>query len=116
LTAQWGHVLSRVAAYPGVVGRTFQSCVDTEYYLYNWPLETAILLDAEHPGAPPGPLPGMTPLRRVPHVFDAPGALTGDLTAQRRSNAWIVVAGGRGPAQRLAVLRHLHATIRPWLR
>lgn len=112
LTAQWGHVLSRVAAYPGVVGRTFQSCVDTEYYLQNWPLETAILLDAEHPGGPPGPLPGMTPLQGVPHVFNAPGALTGDLTAEQRSNAWLVVAGGSGPGQRLAVLRHLHATIR----
>ena len=112
LTAEWGHVVSRVAAYRGVVGRTFQSCVDTEYYLNNWPLETAILLDAEHPGEPPGPLPGMTPVSKVPPVFNAPGALTGELTAERRSNAWLVVAGGSGPAQRLAVLRHLHATIR----
>ena len=112
LTAQWGHVVARVAVYRRVVGRTFQSCVDTEYYLHNWPLETAILLDAEHPGAPPGPLPGMTPVRGVAHVFNAPGAITGDLTAERRSNAWLVVAGGSGPAQRLAVLRHLHARIR----
>jgi hypothetical protein len=112
LTAQWGHVVSRVAAYRGVVGRAFQSCTDTEYYLNNWPLETAILLDAEHPGGPPGPLPGMTPVAGVPDVFNAPGALTGDLTAERRSNAWLVVAGGSGPAERLAVLRHLQATIR----
>jgi hypothetical protein len=112
LTAEWGHVVSRVAAYRGVVGRIFQSCVDTEYYLDNWPLETAILLDAEHPGGPPGPLPGMTPVPGVPQVFNAPGALTGNLTAERRSNAWLVVAGGSGPAQRLAVLRHLQATIR----
>jgi hypothetical protein len=54
----------------------------------------------------------MTPLPGVPNVFNAPGAIEGDLTAERRPGAWLVVAGGSGPAQRLAVLRHLVANVR----
>lgn len=48
---------------------------------------------------------------RRDHVFDGPGYWKGDLTARRIQNAWLVVAGGSGFAQRIEVLRHLHVSI-----
>jgi hypothetical protein len=112
LSPQWGHVATRLRSFNDIIGRTFESCADTEYYLNKWPLDTAILLDAAHPGKPPAPIPNMAPVAGAPHTFTAPGAYQGDdMTATRLPNAWLVVAGGSGPAQRLSVLRHLHATL-----
>lgn len=112
LTPQWGHVVITVQAYPTkLVGRAFFSCADTEYYLQGWPLQTAILLDAEHPGRFPAPIPGMTPVPGVPGTFNAPGETRSEITARRTGNAWLVVAGGSGLAQRIQVLQHLHPTI-----
>jgi hypothetical protein len=112
LTEQWGHIAASVKPYPGkIIGRAFFSCASSEYYLHNWPLETAILLDAQRPGARPAAIPGAHPVRGAPGVYDAPGAFNGELTARRDGNAWIVVAGGSGLAQRLEVLRHLTPTI-----
>jgi len=112
LEAEWGHVAARIEPYPGkIIGRAFFSCADSEYYLHNWPLETAILLDAQHPDRPPAPIPGMKPDPRRPGSFDAPGDWHGDITAARRGSAWLVVAGGSGAAQRLEVLQHLTANI-----
>jgi hypothetical protein len=76
------------------------------------PLETAILLDAQRPGARPAPIPGMAPIPRMHATFNAPADWDGDITAVRHGNAWLVVAGGSGLPQRLEVLRHLTATIR----
>jgi hypothetical protein len=113
LEPEWGHVAAAIKPYPGrIMGRAFFSCIDTEYYLHNWPLETAILLDAQSPGRPPAPIPGMTPVPRSPGLFGAPGDWHGDITAARRGNAWLVVAGGSGLTQRVQVLRHLRASVR----
>jgi hypothetical protein len=113
LAAQWSHVASAIEPYPGtVVGRAFFSCIDTEYYLQHWPLDAAILLDAAHPGAVPAAIPGLTPVPAAPGFFNGPGDFKGELTATRHGNAWLVVAGGSGLAQRIEVLRHLTPTIK----
>ncbi|HWX96179.1 MAG TPA: hypothetical protein VNZ01_04935 [Solirubrobacteraceae bacterium] len=113
LEPQWGHVAEAIRPYPvKIIGRAFLSCVDTEYYLHGWPLETAILLDAQHPGSTPAPIPGMKSVRAAAGLFAAPGDWHGEITAARRGNAWLVVAGGSGLAQRIAVLRHLHTRFR----
>lgn len=77
-----------------------------------WPLETSILLDAQHPGAFRAAIPGMKPITGEPGLFWAPGDWHGEITAVRRGNAWLVVAGGSGLHQRLEVLRHLTASVR----
>jgi hypothetical protein len=113
LAAQWGHVATAIRPYPGrIIGRAFFSCIDTEYYLQGWPLDAAIVLDAAHPGAPPAAIPGLRAMASEPGYLGGPGDFHGDLTATRVGNAWLVVAGGSGPAQRVGVLRHLTATIR----
>jgi hypothetical protein len=112
LQPQWGHVASAIRAYPGkLIGRAFFSCIDTEYYLHNWPLDAAILLDAQAPGRAPAPIPDMTPVSGAPGVLNAPGDWHGEITALRRGDAWLVVAGGSGLAQRIDVLRDLSASV-----
>jgi hypothetical protein len=112
LQPRWGHVAAQIHSYPArIIGRAFFSCIDTEYYLQNWPLDVAVLLDARHPGSTPGEIPGMKPVAGAAGVFEAPGDWHGDITAARRANAWLVVAGGSGPAQRLEVLHHLATSI-----
>lgn len=112
LEPEWGHVAATIEPYPGkIIGRAFFSCADSEYYLHNWPLETAILLDAQHPGSEPAPIPGMKAVFKAPGLFNAPGDWHGEITVVHRGRAWLVVAGGSGLAQRIVVLRHLSATI-----
>ncbi len=112
LEPQWGHVAVDIRPYPGrIMGRAFFSCIDSEYYLHGWPLETAVLLDAQHPGRTPAAIPGMHRLPGAPGTVAAPGDWHGELVASRRGNSWLVVAGGSGTAQRLDVLRHLTATV-----
>ena len=112
LTPEWGHVAATIPPYPGtIVGRAFASCIDTEYYVHNWPLETAVLLDAGHPGARPAAIPDLHAILGEPGLFAAPGDWYGQITATRRGNAWLVVAGGSGQGQRIQVLRHLGVTI-----
>jgi hypothetical protein len=113
LTPQWSHIASAITAFPGrIVGQAFFSCVDTEYSWQKWPLDAAILLDAQHPGAPPAPIPGMQAVKTAPGYFNGPGDFKGELTAVRRGDAWLVIAGGKSLSQRLAVLRHLKAAVR----
>ncbi|PZS24302.1 MAG: hypothetical protein DLM61_22465 [Pseudonocardiales bacterium] len=110
LEAQWGHVISRIAAVPDVEGAAFLSCLDTEYYLENWPLQAAILLDAREPGRHVGPLPGAVSVPGHPGLVNiALGQFPGEITARRLTNAWLVVQGGRDLRQRLQVLHALTA-------
>jgi hypothetical protein len=74
--------------------------------------ENAILLDGEHPGVPPAPIPGMTPTPRMHDMFNGPSDWHGDIASIRHGNAWLVVAGGSALQQRAEVLRHLTPTIR----
>jgi hypothetical protein len=113
LKAQWSHVAVAIRSFPGkLVGRSFFSCVDTEYFLHNWPLDAAILLDAAHPGTPPAAIPGLAPVAGARGYFNGPGDFKGDLTATRVGDAWLVAAGGSGVAQRIELLRHLTPTVR----
>jgi hypothetical protein len=110
LTAESGRVVTRLAPVTGLIGRPFLSCADTEYELGSSPLDAGVVLDATHPGTAPAPLPGMTGLRGHAGVFQAPG-WNGRITARRIRGAWLVVEGSGSPAQRLAVLEHLHASV-----
>jgi hypothetical protein len=113
LTAQWSHVASVIRPFSGtLIGRGFFSCIDTEYYLHKWPLDAAILLDAAHPGVLPAAIPGLEPVPGERGYFNGPGDFKGELTATRFGNAWLVVAGGSGLAQRIEVLRHVTPTVK----
>jgi hypothetical protein len=113
LHAQWSHVASAIQGFPGrLIGRPFFSCIDTEYYLQKWPLDAAILLDAAHPGAAPAPIPGLEAVKSAPGYFNGPGDFKGELTAVRRGDAWLVVAGGDSLSQRIELLGHVKATVR----
>ena len=112
MTPEWGHVATAIKPFPGqIVGRTFQSCIDTEYYLQHWPLDVAVLLDAAHPGTLPVAIPGLEPVSGARGFFNGPGAFHGDITATRRGATWLVVAGGSGAAQRIRVLRNVTAAV-----
>jgi hypothetical protein len=112
LSARWSHIASEIAPYRGaLVGRAFFSCIDTEYFLHGWPLDAAILLDAAHPGSAPAAIPGLSPVPGRAAYVNGPGDFKGQLTAIRRGDAWLVVAGGSGLSQRIDVLSHLTATV-----
>ncbi len=93
---------------PGVKGAALLSCVDTEYYFNNWPLQAAILLDARAPGRAPGPLPAASPVPGHPGLVNiALGPFLGEITARRLTNAWLLVQGARDLQQRIQVLNAL---------
>jgi hypothetical protein len=71
----------------------------------------AVLVDAAHPGAEPGPLPGMSGIPGHPGVYRAPAA-EGEALARRVRDGWLVVAKGRNSSQRELVLSRLRATVR----
>ncbi len=108
LEPQWGHVLERIAPVAEAEGELFLSCVDTEFFLHGWPLQSAILLDAHRPGATLDALPGAVAVPDRPGVVEVPlGQFPGDIAAKRVGNAWLVVEGGQSGAQRLRVLAAL---------
>jgi hypothetical protein len=104
LTPAWGHTIDRIAPASDSLGELFLSCVDSEYYLHGWPLAVGVLLDARLPGQVLGALPGARPVPGHPGEVESAGA---SLSALRIGNAWLVVRGGSGSAQRLRVLAAL---------
>jgi hypothetical protein len=124
LHAQFGHTIAWIAPVPGALGEVFLSCVDTEYWMGGWPLQAGVLLDGHRPGQVLGPIPGARPvpgqpdmvnlpLGRVPLNYDTPISADSpqlSLTAKRVGNAWLVVQGGYGLAQRVQVLNALRIT------
>jgi hypothetical protein len=105
LTPEWGNIATTVQPVVGAEGELLLSCNSTEYYLDNWPLEAAVLVNAQHPGRPVGPIPGATRVPGHPGVVNVVlGNPPGDITARRVGNAWLVVEGARNLAQRLRVL------------
>ncbi len=104
LVAVWGNTIGRFAPAAGSLGELFESCVGAEYYLHGWPLAVGVLLDARRPGQVLGTLPGAAPVSGDPGIVDFPAA---SLSARRIGNAWLVVRGGSGTAQRLRVLQAL---------
>jgi hypothetical protein len=107
LTPEFGHAVARIAPVHGALGELLESCIDTHYYLHGWPLTAAVLVDGRDPGRAPGPVPGAHAVAGDPDTVDAPAA---GLSARRIGAAWLVIDGGSGTAQRLAVLRALRIT------
>jgi len=104
LVAEWGSTITGVGPVRDAVGELFLSCVANEYYFHGWPLTAAVLLDARHPSAAPGPIPGALPVPGTRSLVDFAGA---SLSARRVGNAWLIVKGGSGTAQRIRVLEAL---------
>ncbi len=118
LHPQFGHTVARIAPVPDALGEVFLSCVDTEYWMDGSPLQAGVLLDGHRPGQVLGPIPGARavpdhpdmvnlPLGRFPLTYDTPISADSpqfSLTAKRVGNAWLVVQGGAGLAQRVQVL------------
>ncbi len=125
LTALEGALVTDVHSFPSPESPAFQSCASTVYRLDGQPFQSSILLDAEHPGHRPAPLPGMISAPGNAHVFQAPGGLRAlnpaypamsyqgqlYLAARRIPHGWLVVAGGRQLAPRLRLLADLQASI-----
>jgi hypothetical protein len=107
LRPEWGAVITQVLPGRNAVGELFLSCVSTEYYLHGWPLTVGVLVDARRPGQELGAIPGARPLAGRPGTVDFEA---GNLTARRSGNAWLVVHGGSGVAQRLRVLDALRVS------
>jgi hypothetical protein len=115
LHAQWGHTVPWISPVHDALGEEFLSCIDAAYYLHGWPLDVAVLLDGHHPGQVLGPIPGARPVPGQPEVVSlATGQFPSSLftrnfgvTAKRVGNAWLIVQGGSGLAQRVQVLNAL---------
>jgi hypothetical protein len=115
LHAQWGHTVAWLSPVHDALGEVFLSCVDAAYYLHGWPLGVAVLLDGHRPGRVLGPIPGARPVPGQPDIVSlATGHFPSSLfsrnfgvTAKRVGNAWLVVQGGSGLAQRAQVLNAL---------
>jgi len=110
LSAQWGGVAETIEAHGDPIGGALLSCASTEFYFEGEPMLAAVLLNAEHPGAAPPPLPGMRPVAGHPSIFSVLGP-EGPVMARRIRDAWLAVDGGTG-AQRLTLLDRISATIR----
>jgi hypothetical protein len=106
LKAEWGSVALHTAGRKGILGQGFLSCIETEYYMRHWPLQATLLLNGETPGAPPAALPNMRPLPRHHAIMVERGVL-----ARRLHDAWLLVTGGSGLAQRIEVLDALRAKV-----
>ncbi len=104
LTPEWGHTITTLPIATDSIGELFVSCIDTTYYLDGWPLTAAILLDARQPGKVLGPLPDTQAVAGDPDLVNLD---TAAFSARKAGNAWIVVRGGSGAAQRLRVLQAL---------
>ena len=124
LHVQFGHTVAWLSPVNDALGEVFLSCVDTEYWMDGWPLQAGVLLDGHRPGQVLGPIPGARPvpgqpdmvnlpLGRVPLNYDTPISADSpqlSLTAKRVGNAWLVVQGGYGLAQRVQALNALRIT------
>jgi hypothetical protein len=105
-----GTVVTRIRAFPQLLGQAFISCAETTYIYDNeHDLRSAVLLDASHPGATPPALPGMELLAGHPGIFETPP----DRFARRIHGAWLVVQeeDNIGPHVPVELLERLHATI-----
>jgi len=111
LSVRGGLVAMRIRRFPGeIVGRAFLPCASTEYSLQGVPLKVIVAVDAAQPSVRAADLPSFHAVRGQSGVFAG-----GSLTAMRSGNAWIVAEQGRDTRQRILVLRHLNATVRPGL-
>ena len=110
---QFGSVVAHIHAFPQVIGRLYLSCADTQlFYGHGYLMDTAILLDAHHPGSRPAPLPNATPVPGHPGVVNEAGLNFGSITGRRVGDAWLVVEATSPLALRLAILDQLGTCVR----
>jgi hypothetical protein len=112
--ASSGEIATQVRPVPRLLTPGFLSCAHAVYYYREEnALNTAVLLDASHPGSTPPKLPGMKRLPGRPGIYEAPGA-EGRRVARRVRGAWLIVeeADGLGLQVPADLLEQLHATIR----
>jgi hypothetical protein len=125
-----GYVVRHIHGFPDLTDKVFLSCADTQ--IASGPVRgtlAAILLDAQHPGSKPAPLPDATPVAGHPTTYNEPGIpaptpvrrrgnarmpLRGPLsiTARRIGNAWLLVQSDGTLAQRLHLLDQLGLCVR----
>jgi hypothetical protein len=118
----FGSVVQHVHGFPNLASKTYLSCATTQFSYDHKNVIAAILLDAQHPGSTPEPLPNATPVPQHPLTFNEPDAVTpadtrapfpaGPITARRVGNAWLIVQTNGTLAQRLAILDRLAACTR----
>ena len=110
----YGEVVQHLHGFPQLTSRTFLSCAYTEFAYHGYGIQAAILLDAQHPGTAPAPLPNSTQIRARPETLNEPviqSAGTQHITGRRIGNAWLVIESASPVPQRLAVLNHLNACV-----
>jgi hypothetical protein len=97
-----------------VEGAALTSCLSVDYKLPGTTLTAAVLVNARSPKSAPPALFGASPVAGQPGLVNREED-TGPhfstwiaYTARREGNAWIVVEGGRGLAQRIQAVRALH--------
>jgi hypothetical protein len=108
LAVRGGAVATSIRPFPGgLIGHAFLPCAATEYTLRDGPIRVLIVLDAAQPASRAADLPSFHAVRGAPRMFAG-----GDLTAIRSHDAWLIAEQGRGPAERMLLLRHLSAAVR----
>jgi hypothetical protein len=110
-----GTVVRNVRGFPDLAGRPLLSCAYTTWYdAHDNLVQTAILLDARHPGSPPPMLPDATPVIGHPGFINEPITQlrrSTNITARRIGNAWLVLETRDPLAQRIAILNELGACV-----
>jgi len=97
-----------------VEGAALTSCLSVDYNVAGTTLTAAALVNARSPTSAPPALFGASPVAGQPGVVNREedaGLKSGRLiafTGRRDGNAWIVVEGGSGLAERIAAVRALH--------
>jgi hypothetical protein len=111
-----GTTAVRLVAEPDVEGAALTSCLSVDYKVAGTTVTAAVLVNAKSPRRAPPALFGASPLAGQPGLVNREehaGLHSSTLiafTARRDGDAWIVVEGGRGLAQRIQALRALHVT------
>ena len=109
-----GTTAVRLEPNPDVEGAALTSCLSVDYKVAATTLTTAVLVNAKSPRSAPPTLFGASAVTGRPGFVyreEDTGLHTSmhiAFTARRDGNAWVVVEGGRGFAQRIHALRSLH--------
>jgi hypothetical protein len=72
VAVQWAEAATAIAADRSVTGPAFLSCTNIWYTAHGRAFEVGLLLNAQHPGAPPAPLWGSTPVPGHPGAVQLP--------------------------------------------